>query len=40
MSKKILSVLLVLIMVISMIPVSVFAATEENVYMSVSFDGN
>ena len=40
MSKKILSVLLVLIMVISMIPVSVFAATEENVYISVSFDGN
>ena len=32
--------LLVLIMVISMIPVSTYAATDETVYISVSFDGN
>ena len=40
MKKKILSMLLVLVMVISMIPVSAFAATEEPVYIAVSLDGN
>ena len=40
MKKRILSMLLVLIMVISMIPVSTYAATDETVYISVSFDGN
>lgn len=40
MKKRILSMLLVLVMVISMIPVSTFAAAEETVYISVSFDGN
>ena len=40
MKKRILSVLLVLVMVISMIPISTYAATDETVYISVSFDGN
>ena len=40
MKKRILSMLLVLIMAISMIPFSTYAATEETVYVSVSFDGN
>ena len=40
MKKRILSMLLVLVMVISMIPFSTYAATEETVYVSVSFDGN
>lgn len=40
MKKSILSVLLVLVMVISMIPISTYAATDDTVYISVSFDGN
>ena len=40
MKKRILSVLLVLVMVISMIPISTYAATDDTVYISVSFDGN
>ena len=40
MKKRILSVLLVLVMVISLIPISTYAATDETVYISVSFDGN
>ena len=39
MKKRIFSMLLALIMVISMIPFSTYAATEETVYISVSFDG-
>ena len=39
MKKRILSMLLVLVMVISMIPFTAFAATEDTVYISVSFDG-
>ena len=38
-TKKILSVLLVLVMVISMVPFSTYAATADTVYISVSFDG-
>ena len=32
--------LLALVMVISMLPFSTYATTEETVYVSVSFDGN
>ena len=40
MRKKILSMLLALILVFGMIPFSTSAATDETVYISVSFDGN
>lgn len=39
-TKKLLSVLLVLVMVISMVPFSTYAATADTVYISVSFDGS
>lgn len=39
MKKRILSMLLALVMVISLIPVSTYAAAEETVYISVSLDG-
>ena len=38
-TKKLLSVLLVLVMVISMFPFSTYAATDDTVYISVSLDG-
>ena len=40
MNKRILSIFLVLVMAIGMIPLSTYAATEETVYISVSFDGS
>ena len=39
-TKKLLSVLLVLVMVISMVPLSTYAATDDTVYISVSLDGS
>ena len=39
-TKKLLSVLLVLVMVISMVPFSTYAATADTVYISVSLDGS
>ncbi len=39
MKKRMLSMLLVLAMAIGMIPFSTYAATDETVYISVSFDG-
>ena len=39
-TKKLLSVLLVLVMVISMVPFSTHAATADTVYISVSLDGS
>ena len=37
--KKLLSLFLALVMVLSLVPATVFATEEENVYISVSFDG-
>ena len=38
-TKKIIGMMLALVMVLSLLPASVFAAEEECVYLSVSFDG-
>ena len=39
MKKRILSILLAFIMVVTMIPMMTFATESENVYLSISFDG-
>ena len=39
-TMKLLSVLLVLVMVISMVPLSTYAASDDTVYISVSLDGS